>query len=389
MSSTVLSKVTIGTAVLQDVVARAAKGSTNQDIIPLSCLMQVQVKDNKLSVTTTDNINYLTATTPVAVNQPDIEFVVNSKVFSSLISKITTPQIVLSIEDGNVVIKGNGTYKVAIAADSDGTAVSITVPEFEAIGDSYHVSPINVNDILRLAYTCKSENKQVPVLFNYYADDKHVLATDQYKGCMLPIPMFSTSTVIPPKIMSLVPTVVVVDSKDPAIKDGVDVYSNDRFIVFESAYGRLYGPKCSDEEAAEYPADALIEVLSNPNLPSVSLIRTMLYNAVDRMNVLSNQLENNLVYFVWDSDKVTIINRDKTSQEEIAYVNAVPSITEPVTVSLDSKDLLQILSLAPENLNIQASEYGIYIDIGPKSALTLSCVEEGTIANTSDEEVEE
>ena len=86
--NTVLTKVTVATPVLQDLVARAVKGSTMVDVIPLSCLMQVKIKDNKLFVRTTDNINYLT--TFANVTAPDFEIVVPSKLFSQTISKLST-----------------------------------------------------------------------------------------------------------------------------------------------------------------------------------------------------------------------------------------------------------------------------------------------------------
>ena len=53
-------KVTVPTVTLRDLVSRAAKGSTNVDLIPMSGLMQVKAEGGKLYVTTTDNINYLT-----------------------------------------------------------------------------------------------------------------------------------------------------------------------------------------------------------------------------------------------------------------------------------------------------------------------------------------
>ena len=80
----VLTQVKVPTEALQDVVLRAAKGSTNIDVIPLTLIMQIVCKDNVLYATTTNNVNFLTtkmdlnqkyagSTTPVTV--PDFNLV--------------------------------------------------------------------------------------------------------------------------------------------------------------------------------------------------------------------------------------------------------------------------------------------------------------------------
>ena len=46
----VLTQVKVPTEALQDVVLRAAKGSTNIDVIPLTLIMQIVCKDNVLYV---------------------------------------------------------------------------------------------------------------------------------------------------------------------------------------------------------------------------------------------------------------------------------------------------------------------------------------------------
>ena len=72
-------RVTVPTVILRDLVARASKGSTNVDLIPMSSLMEVKAKDGKMCVRTTDNVNYLT--TFADVTSDNFEMVVQTKIF--------------------------------------------------------------------------------------------------------------------------------------------------------------------------------------------------------------------------------------------------------------------------------------------------------------------
>ena len=98
----VLTKITVPTTVLQDLVSRASKCSTMVDLIPLSCLMELKVENNKLTVHTTDNNNHVIVSADITA--PDFQAVVDSKKFSSLIMKLSADaEITLSKEDNKAV----------------------------------------------------------------------------------------------------------------------------------------------------------------------------------------------------------------------------------------------------------------------------------------------
>ena len=82
----VLTKVTLPLKVVQDLVLRVSKGSTMIDVIPVSCLIQLKVRDNILSVRTTDNSTHVIGI--ANVDCPDFELCVNTTKFTSLISKL-------------------------------------------------------------------------------------------------------------------------------------------------------------------------------------------------------------------------------------------------------------------------------------------------------------
>ena len=52
-------KIIIKTTTLQEMIAKAIKGASNNKLIPLTSLMAIEVKDKVLTLTTTDATNYL------------------------------------------------------------------------------------------------------------------------------------------------------------------------------------------------------------------------------------------------------------------------------------------------------------------------------------------
>ena len=219
MTEAVLTKVSVPTTLLQDLVNRAAKGSTMQDIIPLSCLMQVKIKDKKLSVRTTDNTNFVTATSQSTVEADDFEIVVETKLFQALISKLSKENTTLSVEGNSVTITADGTYNIPLSVDADGSRISFPEPTFTPVGGSKVVTPEEVRSILSLNKACKADAKEIPAIYNYYFDGSQVLTTNVFKGCKNSISVFDTAVCLPPNVVDLLS--VVTDSTGVTVEKSI------------------------------------------------------------------------------------------------------------------------------------------------------------------------
>ena len=80
-------KLTIKTDIFKEIISRAIKGASQNKLIPLTSLMAIQLKDDQLTVITSDATNYL------YINQDNIAgddfyVVVQVEQFSKLISKL-------------------------------------------------------------------------------------------------------------------------------------------------------------------------------------------------------------------------------------------------------------------------------------------------------------
>lgn len=321
-----LTKITVGTILLQDLVSRAVKGSTMVSVIPLSCLMQVKVKDNVLSVRTTDNTNYLT--TKAELNQPDFEMVVDSKLFSSLISKLSSATVSISVEGNNVLIEGNGKYNMALADDESGSKIVFPELDVEPIGTSFHLTPEEVRSILSLSKSCKAENKEIPPLFNYYADNERILTSDGFKACSNPIKMTDTPISVSPSVMELVPSVID-DS-------GVTIYQDSEHIVFESTKGKLVGKKQGSADVEGFPAEDLVEAFNTTLESSTEINRTQLLQAIERICLFTEAFDQGKLTLHFLKDKVVLHATSTNSEEGINYLTP---FTEEVSVTLEVEAL--------------------------------------------------
>lgn len=328
-----LTKVTLKTTTLQDLVSRAVKACTFIDVLPLTCLMHMIIKDKKLTITTTNNVDYLT--TYADVDTSDFEMIVDAKIFSDLVSKLNTPEVSLSLDGNRIIIESNGTYYVELRTDVQGQKLTIQAPEVECIGASFHITTQELKSILGLNHASKAEDKDIPPLYNYYANADRVLTTDSEKATMNPIKITDTPISISPNVMNLTMSV--------ANEDGIDVYQDSDFVVFESSVGRLVGKKMAQSDVDNFPVEDLNEVFNLSSEHFVKINRTMLISAIDRICLFTKAYEGDNLTLVFKKDSVTLWSMSTKSNESVNYMNELP-IDNEVTLTVQSKALRDQLS---------------------------------------------
>lgn len=358
---------TITTAVLQDLVAKAVKGSSMVDKLPLTCLMQIKVKDNKLTVSTTDNTNHLTVFANVQAN--DFEAVVDSKLFSALVSKLSTDNTTLSIEENKLIVEANGKYNIALPVDSDGSSIKFTEPYIIENKEGTLVGTEAIKSILSLNKSCKAEMKELPALFNYYMDNEKVLTTDFYKACSNPIKVVEEAVCLPPNLMELVPYI--------CDNDGVKVVTDENNIMFYSSTGRLCGKKCIKEELEAFPVADLMESLNDGIPYACKINRTLLINAIDRICLFVDTYNSNKITLIFNNKQVTLHSDSTNSNESLIYLAELAPETPEFKIDVDALFLKnQLNACNQEQLTIKfGNEAAIQIQCD-KVALLLSVLGE-------------
>lgn len=320
------NKVALDTDTFKTMVAKAVKGSTMVDVIPLSCLMKIELKDGRFSLTTTDNINYLTLSCKGPENKEIVAFV-ESKIFSQLVSKLTSKTTILSLEEGKLVVKAGGTYNIAIHTEQDGSMINLAVPQIQTVGTSYKVSSDEIRTILNTTKSCKAATKEIPCLFNYYFDADKILTSDSYKACMTPIKLTSTPICLTPVIVNLM--AVIQD------EDGIEVAQDAEHIVISSKCGTLIGKKCPSIELEKYPAEGLTELFATNIGDNCKINRTQLLGALDRIGLFTENYQSNKIVLDFGNEGITIKSPSTDSAELVDYTKFPEKLTDVVSIDLD------------------------------------------------------
>ena len=91
-------------------------------MIPITGLMSIELKDHKLTLTTTDAINYLFIVED-KVDGEDFCVVVQAETFAKLISRMTSETVSLELVGEELRVTGNGEYKIDLPLDEEGELI--------------------------------------------------------------------------------------------------------------------------------------------------------------------------------------------------------------------------------------------------------------------------
>lgn len=354
----VLTKVTLPLKVVQDLVVKVSKGSTMIDVIPVSCLIQLKVRDNILSVRTTDNSTHVLGM--ANVDCPDFELCVNTTKFTALISKLSCENVTF-ISDGNkLTIQGNGVYNIPLDAQvNEQVGVLFGDVIFDCV-TSKHLSTSEFSTIDTLNKTCKSNTKEVPCLYNYYFDSKGTLTTNTFKACYNPLVVSEVPVLLSPSLIDLAKTCTVNDY-------GIDIGQNESQVMFYSEDVRsgikyyVIGKKCSQADLNAYPHQQLTELMSTTPNSYREINRSDLLGAAERIGLFTEKLDKTRINVTFSQDSLTIKEVKSQSVEIVNFVDKPSTDAQEVSMDISCDDLVYALSTFPERLQITPLEVGVHL----------------------------
>lgn len=301
----------IQTKILQEMIAKAIKGASNNTMIPITSLIGVELKNNILTLMTTDGSNHLQISQDLENEIQDAgqEFytVVNAEIFSKLVAKTTTDVIYLTILENCLEFKGNGTYKLDIAVNEDG--VVINFPRVDSTNYEV-VATLDSNTFRNYLNKCKdalAKTMEIPCLTGYYIGE-NIIATDRDIISAISESVLSKPLLINNNMGELIQLI-----------DGqFDVYTLDNNIAILSKTVKIYGKQLEGIEI--YPVQALQQLLSTDYLCHTSVNKQELLNVLDRMSLFITEYDKNGVYLIFTNNVLQVVSQ-KSSAAEIITLN--------------------------------------------------------------------
>lgn len=320
---------------LKEAVNTAGKGCGFNKLIPLTELIGIQLKDGKLKLYSTDMTNFLTVTVD-KVSGEDTNICVEAEKFTKLVSKITSSEIELNINEDYLVVKGNGVYKLPIIMDEEGI---VEFPQNkEIVINSGEVKLTSVLSAYNINKNALAKTLEQPCLTGYYCGEK-VISTDSVVITFNNFSMFGKDfepMLISPQMMYLLTL-----NNEENIKFGVDGES----LVFSTDNIEIRGPKLSGIE--DYPIEPINKYLDVNFESKCKISKQLVLDVLDRLSLFISQYYKNGAYFTFGRKGLKIYSKKDASVETVNYIESDNFIS--FTCLVDIVMLKEQLQACPED----------------------------------------
>lgn len=296
----------IDTKILNELVSKAVKGSSDNKMIPITSLISIVLKDNVLTLTTTDAMNILQVF-KADVEGDDFDVVVQTDIFSRLVMRMTSRTTKLTLKESSLEVKGNGIYNIELPLDEDGLPIKFPTQKYEQ-GRQCEVKMSDIKSILIANKASLAETMEIPCLTGYYFNEENVLTTDRYKMCSNNINVFDDELLLPAELLDLL---LLIDD------EVVSATVYDDRILFESSNVVITGYHLEGVE--DYPASAITSYVTQ-QFPSVCTLRkNNLLATLDRFTLFVSPFERNAVALTFTEKGLVIDSVGSTATEIVEY----------------------------------------------------------------------
>lgn len=332
-------KLTVKTLLLQELVSKAIKGASNNKMIPITWLIAIELKNNVLTLTTTDATNTLKVIGK-DVQGEDFYVVVQADIFSKLVAKMTSDNITLTVKADSLEVVGNGKYNIEIPLDEEGNGIVIKDKSIDWGVDTTTVGLKVLKTMLTVNKVSLAKTMEVPCLTSYFVGNK-ILTTNGFKVCATNIEVFKEPVLLPAELVDLL---------DVISKDNVLVRQSERYIEFCTENVIVRGAKLNDE-LENFPVDGINGYLSTNFTSSCKISKSQLLAVLDRLLLFITPYDKNSLYLTFTTKGLQISSKQSTGIEEIAYTASTD--VQPFTCCINIEMWQpQVSAIAEENIEL-------------------------------------
>lgn len=339
----------------------------SNELSSLTETLALEVVNKVLYLSVTNREYFVKVQLPIG-EEVDFKATVNANLFLKLVSQTTTDTIELSVSNSNLVLKGNGTYKLPLIYDNDKL---LELPEITInnVTASFDIPGATLNSIL----TQNTKQLSIGTISKlvqkmYYMDEKGAL-TFTSGACInnftLPKPLkvlFNQRLV---KLFKLL--------KDSTVKFslGHDALTDDIIqtkVRFETPTITITSIlSCDDTMLNTVPVDAIRQRANNVYPYSASINKQSLMDSINRMRLFVTTTKSITSYAKFSMSKSQMVISDLSGEnkEVIYYNNDIDAMQEDTySMYLDLVDLSAVLDTCFE-ANVQ-------LNFGDNQAITIS-----------------
>lgn len=304
----------IETAVLQETVTKAVKGTGFNKILPLTCMMRLWVDTNRMSsfsITTYDGTNQLTVCSLAQVDA--INVVVDADMFSKLVGKLTAKTTELEVVDRSLVIKSGGTYKLALPVDDRGEVIDFPMRDESGVTEVGNLTPLLLNKVLSVVKPSLSTESGT-CYFNYLLSDK-VLASDRAMMSVI-----TDATINVPKMLVNREFIDLLSLSNDTVR--LSYNADTGVIVAESTNIKVVSSVAPNMEDFN---EAGVQKMLDLNYDSMCRVsRSAMLSALDRLALfVDDQFDNNAIKIKFCDGYIKLTSLKSNASEDVEYLESV------------------------------------------------------------------
>ena len=303
-------KLTIGTARLQALLNKAVKGASCNKLITKTGLIAIKLQGGVLTLTTTDDTNYLSMVERDVAGD-DFYVAVQVDLLSKLVSKMTCENVTLEVTDSSLEVIGNGKYNIELDLEDDGSLVKLPNPieKFEKTEKFGTASPQTIMSVLTSVKhaLATSSDDEFPWLTCYYVGDS-VTATDTYT-----IADYKNGFLKEPKLIGAVTMDLL-----GLLNGEISVYVNGDKVLFEADNGLVYSVIPSGVE--HYSVEDVKALVSQGFTYSCKVVKSALLNLLDRIALFAGEYDNGKITLSFSKDGLEV--GSKYATETVVYTDS-------------------------------------------------------------------
>lgn len=342
----------VSTNRLKEAVNKAIKGASFNNLIPLTSMLGIKVYEGNMRLLTTDMTNNLCILIDKIAGD-DIDITVDADKFGKLISKMTSDDTELTVNDSVLVVKGNGTYKIPLVTDEEGL---VSFPDVVIDGEvANEVMLSSIMSAYNINKSALAKTLEQPSLTGYYCSDK-VITTDSNVITFNAFNMLGNDA---PVLISAQMMQLLTLNKQEKIKWDYDTVKKE--LVFVSEDVIITGPFLEGIE--NFPAEAISAYLDEAFPSSCKVPKELLLSVLDRLALFIEPYDKNGAYFTFGRKGITIHSKKDASTEVINYVESKDF--EPFVCLVDIPMLKEQIQANPEDT--------IKLYYGNENALKMEC----------------
>lgn len=302
----------IETSVLQGLVNKAIKGASLNKLLPITSLIGIEVKDNELTLVTTNGVNYLYVRENVETE--DFYAVIEVEKFAKLVSKTTTKYITLTLTENDVTFKGNGTYHIELPLDENGSPVKYPCPKDSCTFKIFRT--VRLSDIQNVLQANKSSlgtALDTPCYTGYYIDNK-VYSTNGYVICCLDrdVELSDKPVLISSNMMDLLSYMEVEDIKVSQVDDKL-LFTTPNMVVYGTQLGGI----------EDFNIDEISPLVDLDFDESCEVSVLEMLDVLDRLALFVGPYDKNSVTMTFNQDHIEITSKSSNAVETVGYHDEV------------------------------------------------------------------